>query len=68
VDRLLKALETGASAETVRLVRAVEVLGHIEGAESRELLDILAGGAPQARATREARAVLADRERRAKVR
>jgi hypothetical protein len=50
-------------APPVRLVRAVEVLGHIDGPEARELLVTLARGAPEARATREASAALALRER-----
>jgi hypothetical protein len=54
----LKALESGSSPETVRLVRAVEVLEHIGTAEARELLELLARGTPEARITREAKAAL----------
>jgi WD40 repeat protein len=44
--------------ETVRLLRAVEVLERLGTAEAREALTALARGAPEARVTREARASL----------
>jgi RNA polymerase sigma factor (sigma-70 family) len=51
------------SPKRLRLVRAVEALEHAGGAEARRLLEELAGGAPGAWLTREARASL-DRLRR----
>jgi RNA polymerase sigma factor (sigma-70 family) len=44
--------------EEVRAVRAVEVLEHTCTAEARRLLSALAGGVPEARLTREAKAAL----------
>ncbi len=57
--RLLKPLEAGPSRETVRVIRAIEVLQHAGTAEARELLESLARGMPEAPITREARAALA---------
>jgi WD40 repeat protein len=56
-DRLLQALAS-PSGETLQAIRAVEALERC-GAEARPLLTALAGGAPEARLTREARAALA---------
>jgi RNA polymerase sigma factor (sigma-70 family) len=55
-DRLLRGL-TFPSGEALRTARALEALERC-GAEARPLLKTLAGGAPGARVTREARAIL----------
>jgi hypothetical protein len=52
------------SPETLQRIRAVEVLERIATPEARKLLDTLAEGAPQARLTREAKAVVERLERR----
>jgi RNA polymerase sigma factor (sigma-70 family) len=49
------------SPELRRQVRAVEVLERVGGAEARRVLEALAGGAPEARLTQEAKAALARR-------
>jgi hypothetical protein len=41
------------------MLRAVEVLEHLDAAESRRLLETLASGAAEARLTQEAKASLA---------
>ena len=64
VDRLLRRL-TPAPPERVRAVRAIEVLEQVETPEARLLLQTLAGGAPEAVVTREARASLERLTRRA---
>jgi hypothetical protein len=62
--RIMRLLErvTGErfnpSAHRLRAVRAVEVLERIGDAKARQLLDILAKGAPAAQLTVEARAAL----------
>jgi hypothetical protein len=56
-ERLLQALQS-PSGEALRTARALEALERC-GAEARPLLTALAGGAPAARVTREARAILA---------
>jgi hypothetical protein len=63
VSRRLKALlekaaNQEASGDLLRDIRAIEVLEHIATPEARELLKKLAGGAPEARLTREAKAAL----------
>ena len=55
---LLRLDEEVLSAETLRLVRAVEALERMGSAEARLLLQELAVGAPGARLTREARSSL----------
>ena len=57
---LLDALkESKAGDDTVRLLRAVEVLGHIDSASARAVLRRLADGADDTRLTRQAKAALA---------
>jgi RNA polymerase sigma factor (sigma-70 family) len=58
VETLLKQLDSSQSPSLLRSVRAVEVLEHIATPEARQLLGKLAGGAPEARLTREAKAAL----------
>jgi WD40 repeat protein len=59
VERLLEKLTgTALSSDQLRLVRAVEVLERLGTPEARRVLETLAGGAPGALPTREARAVL----------
>jgi hypothetical protein len=59
LERLVAMLEGGAlPAETLRAVRAVEVLERIGSREAMDLLRALAQGAPEARLTHEARASL----------
>jgi RNA polymerase sigma factor (sigma-70 family) len=65
LERLLKRLDEKAlPVETLRDIRAVEVLEYAGTAEARRLLRDLAGGAPTSRLTREARAALQRLERR----
>ena len=53
----MKKLERGGlSAETLRSLRAVEVLERIANPEARQMLSALAGGAADARLTVEAQA------------
>jgi WD40 repeat protein len=59
LDQLLDKLQGPVTApERLRQLRAVEVLEHVGSPEAREVLEKLAGGAPEARLTREARAAL----------
>jgi RNA polymerase sigma factor (sigma-70 family) len=59
VELLLDKLNsTALSGEALRGVRAVEVLEHIATPEAQQVLEKLAGGAPDARLTREAKASL----------
>src|SRR5262249_17684104 len=60
IERLLKKLDLGE----VRAVRVVEVLEHASTPAARRLLAELAGGVPEARQTREAKAALRWLERR----
>jgi WD40 repeat protein len=65
VQVLLDELDGGVlPAETLRGVRAVEVLEHVGTPEARTMLARLAKGAPPARLTQEARAALERLERR----
>jgi WD40 repeat protein len=66
VDQLLQKLEGPiASPELLRALRAVEVMERAGTPEARQLLEPLAGGAPGARLTQEARAALERLARRA---
>jgi WD40 repeat protein len=56
-EHLLRGLEQ-VSGERLRVVRALEVLEDQANPEARQLLTVLAGGAPEARQTRKARAAL----------
>jgi hypothetical protein len=59
LERVREKLKSaGPSAEWLRSWRAVEVLEYLGTAEAREVLRQLAGGAPEARLTREARDAL----------
>jgi WD40 repeat protein len=57
IDQLLEKLVC-PTGDTLRQVRAVEVLEHIASPEARQLLHKLADGAPEARQTHEAKAAL----------
>jgi RNA polymerase sigma factor (sigma-70 family) len=60
IEGLLKRLEGPVtSPETLRRLRAVELLEHIGSGDARRVLQTLAGGAPEGRLTREAKAALA---------
>jgi RNA polymerase sigma factor (sigma-70 family) len=59
IEGLLKRLEgPSTSPETLRRLRAVEVLERINTEEARQVLRTLAGGTPEARLSREAKAAL----------
>jgi WD40 repeat protein len=58
IGEILDAQDRAPSGETLRQLRAVEVLELIGGDAARELLEALAKGVPGARLTREARATL----------
>jgi hypothetical protein len=57
IERLVEQASTQTTA-TLRSLRAIEVLEHSGTSEGRHVLVALAGGAPQARLTREAKASL----------
>jgi WD40 repeat protein len=58
-DKLLEALDRPiTNAEQLRKLRAVEVLEHVGTADARQVLQRLAGGAPDARLTHDAKASL----------
>jgi WD40 repeat protein len=57
IERLLEGM-SGWSAERLRVSRAVAVLEQVATPEARHLLQDLAGGAPEALPTREAKAAL----------
>lgn len=58
LEPMLILLDPARSPKRLRMVRAVEVLEHLNSPPSRELLQVLAGGAAEARLTREAKASL----------
>jgi WD40 repeat protein len=59
LEQLLEKLEgQGLSPQMAQVVRAVEVLELLDSADSRQFLEVLAGGEKQARQTREAKAAL----------
>jgi RNA polymerase sigma factor (sigma-70 family) len=64
LQSLLDSLAPGVSAQEARQVRAITALTWANTAESRQLLEALAKGAPEARLTREAKAALERLERR----
>lgn len=59
VEALLADPGLVRSAETLRRLRAVEVLERIGSPEARQILETLVQGAPEARQTREAKTALA---------
>jgi WD40 repeat protein len=66
VDALVQGLEEKTwPPETMRSLRAIEVLEHARSSDARALLEKLAGGDPESRLTQEARAALARLARRA---
>src|SRR5579883_27655 len=58
LERLVEQASAPAPAPLLRGLRAIEVLEHAGTAESKDVLLALAGGAPQAHITREAKASL----------
>jgi hypothetical protein len=59
VEAILRELDTAAlTPEQVRDLRAVEALEHAGTAEARQVLEVLARGAPEGRLTQDARAAL----------
>jgi hypothetical protein len=58
IDQILTGRGAVTDPELLRAIRGVEVLERIGTPEARRLLQALAGGAPDARLTREARASL----------
>jgi RNA polymerase sigma factor (sigma-70 family) len=64
IERLLRALDAAPSGETLRQVRAIEVLELARTGEARAVLEKLTGGAPDARQTREAQAAFGRLNRR----
>jgi WD40 repeat protein len=66
VEQLLEKIDGPVRApEQLRALRAIEVLEHIATSEAREVLQILAKGAPEARLTQEAKASLERLDKRA---
>jgi WD40 repeat protein len=66
-ERLLNGPLPALTQDQLRALRAIEVLDLIGTAEAREVLKILAGGAPCARLTQDAKAVLARMAKRSAV-
>lgn len=58
IERLVEKVSSHASAPLLRHLRAVEVLEHAGTPEAKHVLVALAGGAPEASLTREAKASL----------
>jgi hypothetical protein len=59
IERLLAKLERGPAPETLRALRAIEVLEHLATPGAKRCLKALAKGAAEARQTRDAKAALA---------
>jgi RNA polymerase sigma factor (sigma-70 family) len=59
LEDVLKQLEGPPSAERLRVLRAVEVLEHLNSEKAKAVLQKWAAGAPEARLTQEARAAVA---------
>lgn len=57
-EQLLERLGANVDGSRLRHIRTVETLEHIGGTDARHLLEALAGGAPEARLTQEAKASL----------
>jgi hypothetical protein len=57
-ERLLAKIDADPTGEPLQALRAIEILEHIGTPEACTLLKALAGGAPEARLTREAKASL----------
>jgi hypothetical protein len=58
VEKLKERCTPGNTGPSLRVLRALEVLEHINTPEARQLLRKLAAGTPDARLTREAKAAL----------
>jgi hypothetical protein len=58
MEQLLAKMDPAHSSESLRVLRAIEVLEHIDTPAGRQLLERLAQGAPEARLTQEAQASL----------
>ncbi|HEV3445664.1 MAG TPA: WD40 repeat domain-containing protein [Gemmataceae bacterium] len=58
IELILGALDPGRSSERLRLARAIQALEYAGASEARKLLETLAGGAPAATLTREAKKAL----------
>jgi RNA polymerase sigma factor (sigma-70 family) len=64
IDQLLVQLEPADSPERIRMLRAIRVLEYVGTPEAKQVLERLAGGAPAALMTQEAKASLERLERR----
>jgi Tol biopolymer transport system component len=58
LERVVEQVAAQSSAPLLRILRAIEVLEHMDRAESRDILHALSGGAPESAVTREAKASL----------
>jgi len=58
IEEILKLIDPSSSADLIRGLRAVEVLEWLNTTEAQHVLKTLAGGDPDARLTREAKAAL----------
>ncbi len=65
ITAILERLDPAGSPERLQAIRAVEVLERIGTPEAKRVLDRLAGGTPEARLTREAKAALERLDRQA---
>jgi hypothetical protein len=64
VEQLLAKIDADPTGEALRALRAIEVLEHIGTPEAYAVVKTLAGGAPEARLTREAKVALQRLEKR----